>query len=121
MAAAGEATLAYTDHLVRTAYDGPIEELAAALLPCQWGYDEVGRLLEHRVRPDANSFHSRWVAGYCDPEYRRLTEWLRGFVDEMGEAAPVDAQERMRTAFRASTRYEYLFWGAEGTFSETGS
>ncbi len=106
------ATVAYTDHLLRTAYDGPIEELAAALLPCQWGYDEVGRLLEHRHRPDAQSFHSRWVAGYCDAEYRMLTEWLKGFVDEIGAAAPVEVQRQMHKAFKTSTRYEYLFWDA---------
>ncbi|MCH2516218.1 MAG: thiaminase II [Dehalococcoidia bacterium] len=109
---AGSATTAYTDHLLRTAYDGTIEELAAALLPCQWGYDEVGRLLEFVNRPDPDSFHSRWVAGYCDPEYRKLTDWLRGFVDEVGAAATVEVRGRMAAAFRASTRYEYMFWEA---------
>ena len=107
-----EATVAYTDHLLRSAYDGSIEELAAALLPCQWGYDEVARLLEHRERPDAVSFHSRWVAGYCDPEYRKLTGWLKGFVDNLGELAPDKTKRRMQKAFQASTRYEYLFWDA---------
>ena len=108
----GPATIAYTDHLVRSAYDGSIEELSAALLPCQWGYDEVGQLLEHRDRPDPESFHSRWVAGYCDPAYRDMTNWLKGFVDELGRAAPPDKRRRMLAAFRASTRYEYLFWDA---------
>lgn len=111
----GPATVAYTDHLLRTAYDGSIEELAAALLPCQWGYDEVGRLLEHRDRPDPGSFHSRWVLGYCDPDYRKLTDWLKGFVDELGGVAPVEKKLRMQAAFRASTRYEYLFWDAAWT------
>ena len=108
----GPTTTAYTDHLVRTAYDGSIEELSAALLPCQWGYDEVGRLLEHRERPDANSFHSRWVAGYCDPGYREMTGWLKRFVDDLGAAASTDTRRRMHAAFKASTRYEYLFWEA---------
>jgi len=105
-------TTAYTDHLLRTAYDGTIEELAAALLPCQWGYDEVGRLLEFLNRPDPDSFHSRWVAGYCEPEYRKMTEWLRGFVDVVGAAATVEVRGRMEVAFRVSTRYEYMFWEA---------
>ena len=35
------ATVAYTSHLVRRAYDGSIAEIAASLLPCQWGYDAV--------------------------------------------------------------------------------
>jgi thiaminase/transcriptional activator TenA len=106
------ATIAYTDHLLRSAYDGGIQELSAALLPCQWGYDAIGRLLEHRERPDANSFHSRWVVGYCDPEYRKLTGWLKEFVDDLGAVAPADQKQRMHAAFRASTRYEYLFWDA---------
>ena len=109
---AGSATVAYTDHLVRSAYDGSIGELAAALLPCQWGYDEVARLLEGRERPDAESFHSRWVAGYCDPEYREMTAWLRVFVDELGAGADSGARARMLAVFRESTRHEYLFWDA---------
>ncbi len=105
-------TVAYTDHLLRSAYDGGIAELAAALLPCQWGYDEVGRLLENRDRPDPNSFHSRWVTGYCDPEYRKLTGWLREFVDDLGSQASPELKQKMDDVFRASTRYEYLFWDA---------
>jgi len=108
----GVATVAYTDHLIRTAYDGSIGEISAALLPCQWGYDEVARLLEPRDRPDPDSFHSRWVAGYCDPAYRELTAWLKGFVDELGKNASAETKLRMRAAFKASTRYEYLFWDA---------
>lgn len=105
-------TVAYTSHLLRHAYEGSIAELAASLLPCQWGYDEVARLLEHRKRPDPNSFHSRWVAGYCDSEYRKMTDWLRGFVDSLGAQANSEKRQRMHDAFRASTRYEYLFWDA---------
>ena len=109
---AAPATIAYTDHLVRTAYEGSIGELAAALLPCQWGYDEVARMLEHREHPDAGSFHSRWVAGYCDPEYREMTGWLREFVDELGGSASSEEQARMQAVFAASTRYEGMVWDA---------
>lgn len=116
---ADSTTTAYTDHLLRVAYDGSIEELAAALLPCQWGYDEVARMLEPMERADAGSFHSRWIAGYCDPEYRRLTGWLRGFVDELGAGASDEVRARMVAVFRASTRYEYLFWsGSPGSFED---
>ena len=38
-------TQAYTDFLVRTAAIGELAELAAALLPCMWGYAEVGQRL----------------------------------------------------------------------------
>ena len=52
------------------------------------------------------------MAGYTAPEYRALTSWLRSFVDGMDETVSEEQRERMLRAFRASTRYEYLFWDA---------
>lgn len=106
------ATAAYTGHLMRTAYDGDIHELSAALLPCQWGYDVVARRLATVLKAPAESFHARWVAGYTDPAYREITAWLRGFVDTLGESATTSQRDRMLTAFRTSTHYEHLFWDA---------
>jgi hypothetical protein len=42
-------TRAYPDFLVRVAATGDFAELAAALLPCMWGYAEVGRRLDARA------------------------------------------------------------------------
>lgn len=106
------ATVAYTDHLLRSAYDGDIHQLSAALLPCQWGYDEIGRNLARRLKAPEDSFHARWVAGYNDPGYQELTAWLRNFIDDLGASATEDQKRRMLSAFRESTRYEYLFWDA---------
>jgi hypothetical protein len=47
-------TRAYTDFLVRTAADGDMSKLLAALLPCAWGYAYIGRQLVAGERsPDA--------------------------------------------------------------------
>ncbi len=112
------ATVAYTDHLLRSAYDGDIAELSAALLPCQWGYDEIGRTLAANLQAPGGSFHARWVAGYNDPAYQEMTVWLRDFVDELGRSATEGQRARMLSAFRASTRYEYLFWDAAWNLEE---
>lgn len=112
------ATVAYTDHLMRTAYDGDIYELSAALLPCQWGYDEVSQHLAKVLKAPEESFHARWIAGYNDPAYKALTTWLRGFVDRLGQSATTMQKERMLKVFRASTHYEYLFWDAAWTLQE---
>ncbi len=106
------ATSAYTSHLLRLAYEETIGVISAALLPCQWGYDEVGQMLGASMAAPADSFHARWIAGYNAPEYRELTAWLRRFVDRLGQSASGEEKERMRQAFHASTRYEYLFWDA---------
>ena len=42
-------TRAYTEFLLRTATLGDFAELVSALLPCMWGYAEVGRALAHRA------------------------------------------------------------------------
>jgi thiaminase/transcriptional activator TenA len=106
------ATAAYTAHLVRTAYEDSAAVIAAALLPCQWGYDEIGQRLSRRVRGSADSFHARWVNAYASAEYHELTLWLRTFVDRLGGAAGESERRRIERAFRTSTEMERLFWDA---------
>ena len=43
---ASPTTRAYTDFLVRTAATGPFADLTVALLPCEWGFNEVARRLD---------------------------------------------------------------------------
>lgn len=106
------ATVAYTRHLLEAAQEGGIEEIAASLLPCQWGYDEIGRNLAARSAAPPESFHARWIAGYNAPEYRQVTDWLRRFVDSIGAAARPETRERMSVLFRASLVHEFAFWEA---------
>ena len=108
----GPATVAYTTHLLRLAYEDTIGVIAASMLPCQWGYDEIGQMLGESTTAPEDSFHARWIAGYNVPEYRELTAWLRQFTDDLGAKANDAEKARMKRAFLASTRYEYLFWDA---------
>ena len=106
------ATVGYTRYLLDTALEGGIEEIAASILPCQWGYDEIGRMLAARSTAPPDSFHARWIAGYNAPEYREVTAWLRGFVDALGAAADAQTRQRMAEAFRAGLLHELAFWEA---------
>ena len=104
------ATVAYTSHLLRTAHEDSIAVIAAAFLPCQWGYDDIGRALAGRPWAKNSSFRARWIAGYNAPEYRKLTAWLRRSVDRLGADAGAGERERMFRAFRTSTGHELAFW-----------
>ena len=104
------ATVAYVMHLTRTANDGQIGVIASSLLPCQWGYDEIGRTLSASLRVLRGSFHARWVEGYCSPEYRAVTEWLRGYVDQIGASGTPEVRRRMEGVFRESVAHEKAFW-----------
>lgn len=113
-----QTTTEYAGHLLNTAHTGGIEEIAASILPCQWGYDEVGRMLAERADVPRDSFHARWIDGYNAPEYRQVTEWLRQFVDRLGAEADAGSRERMAEVFRESLHHEYAFWDAAWTSGE---
>ena len=102
-------TRAYTDFLLRTAALGDFAELAAALLPCMWGFSEIGQALAERGRPD-EPLCARWVDAYADPEFARLAGWCRELVDGLAAGAGPAQRERMREAFLVSSRYELAFW-----------
>jgi thiaminase/transcriptional activator TenA len=102
-------TRAYTDFLLRTAATGDFAELAAALLPCMWGFSEIGLRLAERERP-ADRRYAAWIDSYAAAEFAELAAWCRELVDRLaGDAGPAQ-RERMRLAFVASSRYELAFW-----------
>jgi thiaminase/transcriptional activator TenA len=104
-------TQGYTDFLVRTATTGDFAELAAALLPCMWGFSEIGQRLAARPRP-ADPQYAAWIESYADPEFAKLADWCRALVDRLAEAAPPRTRARMTRAFLTSSRYELLFWSS---------
>jgi thiaminase/transcriptional activator TenA len=101
-------TVAYTSFLLRAA-SGDIGELAAALLPCQWGYADVGSRLKD-AGPPGHERYAAWIESYADPGYVALTEWLRAFVDRLGGGLTDETYARWSRIFRTTLRYEAAFW-----------
>ncbi|ELZ35913.1 thiaminase II [Halorubrum distributum] len=98
---------AYTDFLVRTAHEGSIAEVAAAVYPCGQGYLDVADHMAalateaHRYTP--------FIEKYTSDEFRETVGWMRGLVDRYGEAYPGE-RDAMREAFLRSARLEHAFW-----------
>jgi thiaminase/transcriptional activator TenA len=105
------ATAAYADFLLRTAALGDYAELVAALLPCMWGYAEIGERLAAAGMPD-HAGYTTWIAQYADPEFQALAAWARDLTDTAGAGAGPGALERMHAAFRAASEHELAFWEA---------
>lgn len=99
-------TQGYTDFLVRSAAMGDFAELVAALLPCMWGYHEVGLRLAERGRSD-DSRYAAWIDMYAADEFAQLAAWCRELTDRVGQTAD---RGRMERAFLVSSRYELAFW-----------
>jgi len=107
------ATAAYGDFLLRTAALGDFAELVAALLPCMWGYAEIGERLA--ADPDPGGGHARyaeWIALYASPEFGELAAWCRALTDETAAEVAGAGRERMRAAFDACSVHEVAFWDA---------
>jgi thiaminase (transcriptional activator TenA) len=100
---------AYTDFLLRTAALGNFPELVGALLPCMWGYCEIGLTLAQRGMP-ADSRYVKWIRMYSAAEFVELTDWTRNLMDRLAAGLPQEALQRIEDAFLTSSRFEYAFW-----------
>jgi len=100
---------AYTDHLLATAAGGNLFMLLASVLPCQWGYQEIGHHLRQRGLPDDPRF-ARWIEEYASDEYGTLVDWLVRRFDELAAIESEATRAAARQAFALSTYYEHAFW-----------
>ncbi len=103
-------TVAYTSFLLKTAYDGSFGELVASLLPCQWGYWEIGDHLIRRGLPQHAPLYSQWIEMYTSEEFAALAQHIRDMADRLGaEAGPAELTA-MGKAYMESVRLEHQFW-----------
>ena len=84
------ATHAYTRHLLSVAYGGTTAELMAALLPCQWGYWEIGHELAEAGLPSHQPLYADWIEMYSSAEYEELADRLRATFDRVAACASND-------------------------------
>jgi thiaminase/transcriptional activator TenA len=108
------ATRGYTDFLIRVAATGDFAELVAALLPCMWGFAEIGQRLAAGKRP-ADTRYAAWIDAYASPEFEEMAGWCRELLDRVAVGAGQDARRRMEVAFLTSSRYELAFWESAWT------
>lgn len=102
-------TRAYTDFLVRSAADGDMARLLAALLPCAWGYAWIARrLAEGGPPPDER--YADWIGQYTSREFREASAWLRAETDRAAGGRTERERESLVHTFVLSSRYEWRFW-----------
>ena len=111
-------TQAYTRFLLQVAYRGSVGEISSAILPCMWGYSEIGQMLYDRGVPEDAPLYVRWIEMYNSQEFADLAAWVRGFLDQIAEDCGNDELDRMRDAFVTGSRYEYMFWDAAWRMEE---
>ena len=102
-------THAYTRHLLHVAQIGTLADVIAGVLPCQWGYAEIGTTLaEQGGSPEP--LYQEWIDMYASSEFLALGEWLRNLLNDITTDSSPAEKKRLQKNFLLSSRYEYLFW-----------
>jgi thiaminase (transcriptional activator TenA) len=99
----------YTEHLLTAAARGNLLVTLAAILPCQWGYREIGRALASAGLP-ADTRYAAWINEYASDDYSALVDWALERFDAAARGASADERELARAAFRESSGWELRFW-----------
>ncbi|MBF8266618.1 MAG: hypothetical protein HW388_126 [Dehalococcoidia bacterium] len=103
-------TMAYTDYLLRVAYQGTVTDIIATLLPCQWGYWETGLYLSRTGDTSEGNPYAQWIHLYSSQEFGSFVGWLRKLLDDLTREAGDREMKGLEEHFLTATRYEFLFW-----------
>ena len=117
---ASPTTVAYTSFLLKTAHQGSFGELVASLLPCQWGYWEIGDHLSRRGLPQNAPLYARWIEMYTSEEFAALARHIRDMTGRIGDEAGPAEQAAMSQAYLTSVRLEHQFWDMAYKLEEWG-
>ena len=107
---AAPSTVAYTSFLLKTAHQGSFGELVASLLPCQWGYWEIGDHLLRQGLPQNAPLYAKWTEMYTSEEFAALAHHIREMAGRIGDEAGASELAAMSQAYLTSVRLERQFW-----------
>jgi thiaminase len=100
---------AYANHLVKTALDGGIGEIAAALYPCAMFTSVVGERFRNVDIHGPDAFTS-WAGYYANKQGSAMAEAHAAIMNEMATTA--DERERMLFAYARSLQHQIRVFDA---------
>ncbi len=78
----------------------------AALLPCFWLYQKIGRyIISSQVKPNQ---YQKFIDTYIDESYDQVTNHFIQLVEDYGQQVSLELKDEMRNVFLKSAQYEYL-------------
>lgn len=99
---------AYGDFLLASALGRPFPEGLAAVLPCYWIYQKVGRALRPGGSPDP--LYRRWIEAYGGDAFDRTVGEVLALADAIAPTLTDGQRGAMRRRFVTASRYEWMFW-----------
>lgn len=102
-------TSSYNEHTEAAIRSGKKEIAFAALLPCIWIYNEVGKHLKTIAKEDGNPY-SEWIDEYGDEELSAAVEEVLSMIDLYASRSDDATRKEMTRQFHDGTRFELAFW-----------
>jgi len=101
-------TLAYCSYLLAATRGGTYAEGVGTVLPCYWIYAEVGKYLLERGSPKPR--YQKWIDTYGGEDFDAEVRDVIAVADALGPSLTAAERERAHRHFRATSRYEWMFW-----------
>jgi thiaminase (transcriptional activator TenA) len=108
----------YMNHVARAALEGDIGEIVCALLPCEWGFTQMGAQLGATRAPELDDLYESWIDYYTSPEQLSNTELSLAILERAAEVATDEQRDVMRIVFRRSVQHQLAVLDAAHAMSD---
>ncbi len=105
---ASPACMRYTGFLLDKAQNDDYAVAVAALLPCFWVYRETSLNILNHSKP--GNPYQKWLDTYADEDFGGYVDRFIEITVKLMEQAHEGVRQRMKDAFRESTKLEYEFF-----------
>ncbi|MCC6904494.1 MAG: thiaminase II [Anaerolineae bacterium] len=106
----GPLKYSYTRHQLSAAYQGPIGDVQASILACQWGYGAAARTLlrEKPLQPD--NPYKDWFAFHAAERHLDSLNLSLDLLDRQAAKSTEEQKAHMERIFMTSVEHETMLW-----------
>ena len=104
-----EVTTGYNAHTEAAIRTGVKEIAFAALLPCIWVYNEVGKHILSIARMERNPYRE-WIEEYGNEEFSAAVGKVLELIDRYASLTDETTRKEMTLQFLEGVQFEYRFW-----------
>ena len=108
-AAPSEATALYNSHTEAAIRTGVKEIAFAALLPCIWVYNEVGKHILSIAKMEGNPY-MEWIEEYGNEDFSAAVGKVLELIDRYASLTDETTRKEMTLQFIEGVQFEYHFW-----------
>lgn len=99
----------YTDFLIESVNNKPLEIGLAAIMPCFKVYNEVGKYIYANHKAEKNPYQM-WINAYANDAFTGDVIKYSAVADSYAEKTDAKTIELMTEAYVEATRLEFIFW-----------